>query len=101
LCVKGKGVTIGLSFALFHARNVALGKDILIGIREIESPEYSPKEIMMQVFRLFPSEVNDGTIEFTELPDIESVNYGRCVGYEIIEHFPPDDTGYIILEPLS
>ena len=25
------------------------------------------------------------------IPDIESVNYGRGVGYEIIEHIPPDD----------
>ena len=25
------------------------------------------------------------------IPDIESVNYGRGVGYEIIEHFPPTD----------
>ena len=25
------------------------------------------------------------------VPDIESVNYGRGVGYEIIEHIQPDD----------
>jgi hypothetical protein len=25
------------------------------------------------------------------IPDIESINYGRDVGYEIIEHLPPDD----------
>jgi hypothetical protein len=25
------------------------------------------------------------------IPDIESVNYGRGVGYEIIEHIPPTD----------
>ena len=25
------------------------------------------------------------------ISDIESVNYGRGVGYEIIEHIPPDD----------
>jgi len=68
-----------------------------LGVEEINSP----KGIMMQVFRLFPSEVNDGTINSIELPDIESIHYGRCVGYEIIEHFPPDDIGYIILEPLS
>ena len=68
-----------------------LGKNILIGIREIEEPSYSPSEIKMQVFELFPNEVNVGTIDFIELPDIESVNYGRDVGYDIIEHIPPDD----------
>ena len=68
-----------------------LGKNILIGIREIEEPLYSPSEIKLQVFNLFPNEVNVGTIDFIELPDIESVNYGRDVGYDVIEHTPPDD----------
>lgn len=68
-----------------------LGKNILIGIREIENPSYSPDEIKMQVFHLFPNEVNVGTIDFVEIPDIESVNYGRDVGYDIIEHSPPED----------
>jgi hypothetical protein len=25
------------------------------------------------------------------IPAIESVNYGRSVGYDIIEHIPPED----------
>ena len=29
------------------------------------------------------------------IPDIESVNYGRGVGYEIIEHVPPQEIGEI------
>ena len=45
----------------------------------------------MQVFELFPDEVNVGTIDFVEMPDIESINYGRDVGYDIIEHKPPED----------
>ena len=68
-----------------------LGKNILIGIREIEDPLYSPSEIKMQVFHLFPDEVNVGTIDFVEIPDIDSINYGRDVGYDIIEHKPPED----------
>jgi nicotinamide mononucleotide adenylyltransferase len=68
-----------------------LGKNILIGIREIENPKYTPKEIMMRIFQDFPNEVNVGTIDFVELLDIESVNYGRDVGYNVIEHTPPDD----------
>jgi len=68
-----------------------LGKNILIGIREIEEPSYSPIKIKMQVFELFPNEVNDGTIDFIEIPDIESINYGRDVGYDVIEHEPPNE----------
>tara|TARA_B110000438_G_scaffold64797_1_gene65339 strand:- start:53 stop:283 length:231 start_codon:yes stop_codon:yes gene_type:complete len=29
------------------------------------------------------------------IPDIESINYGRGVGYEIIEHVPPKEVGEI------
>ena len=29
------------------------------------------------------------------IPDIESVNYGRGLGYDIIEHVPPTDVGKI------
>jgi predicted nucleotidyltransferase len=29
------------------------------------------------------------------IPDIESVNYGRGVGYEINEFTPPDNIGFI------
>ena len=68
-----------------------LGKNILIGIREIENSMYSPTDIKMKVFRLFPDEVNIGTIDFIELPDIESINYGRDVGYDVIEHKPPEE----------
>ena len=69
---------------------IEVKKNILIGIREIENPSYSPSEIKMQVFELFPNEVNDGTIDFIEIPDIESINYGRDVGYDVIEHKPPE-----------
>jgi predicted nucleotidyltransferase len=30
-----------------------------------------------------------------KIPDIESVNYGRGVGYEINEFTPPDNIGFI------
>ncbi len=72
-------------------QRLKLGKNILIGIREIENPKYSLSDIKLKVFRLFPNEVNIGTIDFIELPDIESVNYGRDVGYDIVEHKPPND----------
>ena len=29
------------------------------------------------------------------IPDIESVNWGRGVGYEMNEFFPPDNIGFI------
>jgi cytidyltransferase-like protein len=72
-----------------------LGKNVLIGIRDTvhDRKQYlkSVRDVMLQVFQFFPNEVNVGTIDFIQLPDIESVNYGRDVGYDIIEHIPPED----------
>ena len=46
-----------------------LKKNILIGIREIENPSYSPDEVKMQVSKLYPNEVKDGKIKFIEIAD--------------------------------
>ena len=35
-------------------------------------------------------EVTEDKVIIIKIPDIESVNYGRGVGYEIIEHVPPE-----------
>jgi hypothetical protein len=39
--------------------------------------------------------IADGRVITSIIPDIESVNYGRGVGYDIIEHIPPNDIGEI------
>ena len=39
--------------------------------------------------------IADGRVITSIIPDIESVNYGRGVGYEIIEHIPPTEIGEI------
>ena len=35
--------------------------------------------------------IDDGRVITSIIPDIESINYGRGVGYEVIEHLPPED----------
>ena len=37
----------------------------------------------------------DQDVVVLPIPDISSVNYGRGVGYGIIEHVPPADVGFI------
>jgi len=37
----------------------------------------------------------DKDVEVMVIPDIESVNWGRGVGYGTIEHTPPADIGFI------
>lgn len=36
-------------------------------------------------------EVTEDKVIIIKVPDIESINYGRGVGYEVIEHVPPDN----------
>ena len=39
--------------------------------------------------------IDKNQVKVIIIPDIESVNYGRGVGYKIIEHQPPKDIGQI------
>ena len=39
--------------------------------------------------------IQDGKVITSIIPDIESINYGRGVGYDIIEHIPPQEIGEI------
>ena len=74
------------------------GKNICIAIRDIETNKNQPwtaEEIYNNLNKRFEEEIREGTITITIIPDIESVNYGRGVGYEIIEHVPPNQVEQI------
>ena len=72
------------------------GKKVCIAIMDIhdEEPENNPfptesvrKSIILRMF----DEVNVGDVEVITIPAIESVNYGRDVGYAINELVPPEE----------
>ena len=72
------------------------GKKVCIAIMDIhdEEPENNPfptesvrKSIILRLF----DEVNVGDVEVITIPAIESVNYGRDVGYDINELVPPEE----------
>tara|TARA_R100000005_G_C5001329_1_gene208488 strand:+ start:4618 stop:4971 length:354 start_codon:yes stop_codon:yes gene_type:complete len=68
------------------------GKNICIAIRDVEPNEnqpWTPQEVEQNLNKRFANEIANGSIKVVIIPDIESVNYGRGVGYEIIEHVPP------------
>ena len=74
------------------------GKNVWIAIRNVEPNENQPwtaEEIKYNLKTRFFNEITEGKIKVTIIPDIESVNYGRGVGYEIIEHVPPQKIGQI------
>jgi nicotinamide mononucleotide adenylyltransferase len=68
------------------------GKNVWIAIRNVEPDEknpYTPIEVFQNISLELKDLINKGRIYVSIIPDIESVNYGRGVGYEIIEHIPP------------
>tara|TARA_A100000172_G_scaffold67665_1_gene47369 strand:- start:3376 stop:3729 length:354 start_codon:yes stop_codon:yes gene_type:complete len=70
------------------------GKNVLICIRDVEPDEnqpWTPQEILMNLSKELEDLLHEGRIKIIIIPDIESINYGRGVGYEVIEHVPPTD----------
>ena len=68
-------------------------KNVLICIRDMETDDnnpFTPEEVKENIEKELFSLIEKKRIKVMIIPDIESVNYGRGVGYEIIEHVPPD-----------
>ena len=74
------------------------GKNVLICIRDIKPDEKNPfsaEEVEANIKKELWQLVGDETVKVIIIPDIESVNFGRGVGYDIIEHIPPQEVGDI------
>jgi nicotinamide mononucleotide adenylyltransferase len=74
------------------------GKDVWIAIRDVQVDENNPKtahKVMMDLTEVPFIMENMDRILITIIPDIESVNYGRGVGYDVIHHHPPADVELI------
>ncbi len=74
------------------------GKNVLICIREVSKDDknpYDPIEVKENVEKELRDVIDSQKVRVMIIPDIESINYGRGVGYDIIEHVPPSDIGQI------
>jgi cytidyltransferase-like protein len=71
------------------------GKNVWLAIRDVKPDKKNPwtaQEIEKMVHNGELKElIAEGKIITSIIPDIESINYGRGVGYDIIEHIPPKD----------
>ena len=67
---------------------------VLIAVRDIPPDEKNPFTTE-QTVEMAKRVYEDRDVEVIIIPDIESVNYGRGVGYGINEHVPPKDIGFI------
>ena len=74
------------------------GKNVLICVREVSKDDknpYNPHDVKENVEKKLKDLIDLKKVKVIIIPDIESVNYGRGVGYEIIEHIPPSDISKI------
>jgi len=70
------------------------GKNVLLCIRDVEPDEKNPwtaHEVMLNLFNELKELVESRRLRIIVIPDIESINIGRGVGYDVIEHVPPQD----------
>jgi hypothetical protein len=65
-------------------------------VRDIAPDDKNPfttEQTVSMLEKYYDSKNKD--VKVMVIPDIESVNYGRGVGYEINEFTPPDNIGFI------
>jgi hypothetical protein len=70
------------------------GKNVWLAIRDVPTDKnnpYTPKQVLDNLTNELLDLIQEGRIMISIIPDIDSVNYGRGVGYEIIEHVPPTE----------
>ena len=67
---------------------------VLICVRDIPPDEKNPFTTA-QTVEMVEDVYSEKDVEVMVIPDIESVNWGRGVGYETNEHKPPPNVGFV------
>ena len=83
--------------ALFQ-RALGEGKKVWIAIRDIAPDEKNPwsaEEVLSNITNEYKELCGQGVVKVSIIPDICSIEFGRGVGYDIIEHIPPTQVGEI------
>ena len=75
------------------------GEHCLILVRDVEPDgdgnPFTAEEVVEMMTAAFKTEVESGLVKVEKIPDIISLNYGRGVGYDVIEHKPPEEVKMI------
>ena len=70
------------------------GKKVLLCVRDVHQDEKNPWsawQVMMNLSEELMDLIEDNKVRLMIIPDIESINFGRGVGYDIVEHIPPPE----------
>jgi cytidyltransferase-like protein len=74
------------------------GDKVCIAIRDIEPDEknpYTALEVFNNISEFYKNNILVGQVKVIVIPDINSVCFGRGVGYDIVEHIPPAEIANI------
>jgi len=75
-------------------KKLSEGVPVLVAVRDIPPDEKNPFTTE-QTIEMVEEVYENDDVEVIKISDIESVNYGRGVGYGINEFVPPPDIGFI------
>ena len=70
------------------------GKNVLLCVRDVTPDEKNPWsawQVMMNLTEELMDLIEEGRVRLMIIPDIESINIGRGIGYDVVEHVPPQD----------
>ena len=73
-------------------------KKVLLCIRDVKVDDKNPwsaAQILINLKGQLSNLVACGLVKIMIIPDIESVNIGRGIGYDVIEHLPPPEVNDI------
>lgn len=74
------------------------GNKVCIAIRDVKPDEKNPftaDEVYINICKQYENNILLGQVRVIVIPDICSVEFGRGVGYDIIEHIPPTEIAEI------
>lgn len=74
------------------------GGNVCIAIRDVEPDDknpYSISDVFASIYDYYKHLIAEGRVKVIKIPDIASVDFGRGVGYDIVEWIPPTEIAEI------
>lgn len=74
------------------------GGNVCIAVRDTQTDSknpFTPIEVMGNIMNEYEELIKEGRVKVMIVPDICSVEFGRGVGYDIIERIPPTEIAEI------
>ena len=74
------------------------GDKVCIAIRDVEPDEknpYTANEVLDNISNFYQNNILLGQVKVIIIPDISSIEFGRGVGYDVIERIPPSEIAEI------